>query len=80
MFQGRTPIFSSAARALVNRPQIICADEPTGNLDSKTGEEILALFHALHREGVTLILVTHNDEIAASAQRALTVRDGKLSR
>lgn len=66
------------ARALVNDPRIIMADEPTGNLDSKSSIEIMALFKALHAEGKTIILVTHEPEIAEYAGRQLTVRDGKL--
>jgi putative ABC transport system ATP-binding protein len=66
------------ARALVNSPSIVLADEPTGNLDTKTGEEIMALFAKLHLEGRTIILVTHEREIAERADRILHVRDGKL--
>jgi putative ABC transport system ATP-binding protein len=66
------------ARALVNSPSIVLADEPTGNLDTKTGEEIMALFAKLHTEGRTIILVTHEREIAGRADRILHVRDGKL--
>ena len=66
------------ARALVNSPSIVLADEPTGNLDTKTGEEIMALFAKLHGEGRTIILVTHEREIAERADRILFVRDGKL--
>jgi putative ABC transport system ATP-binding protein len=66
------------ARALVNSPSIVLADEPTGNLDTKTGEEIMALFTKLHGEGRTIILVTHEREIAERADRILHVRDGKL--
>jgi putative ABC transport system ATP-binding protein len=66
------------ARALVNSPSIVLADEPTGNLDSKTGEEIMSLFARLHGEGRTIILVTHEREIAERADRILHVRDGKL--
>jgi len=66
------------ARALVNSPSIVLADEPTGNLDTKTGEEIMALFAKLHVEGRTIILVTHEREIAERAGRILHVRDGKL--
>jgi len=64
------------ARALVNRPSILLADEPTGNLDSKTGEEILEVFDRLHGEGNTIILVTHEDEVARRAQRIVRLRDG----
>ena len=68
------------ARALVNHPSIILADEPTGNLDSKTSEEILALFDRLHQEGQTIILVTHEHDIAAHAHRQVHLRDGKVER
>ncbi len=65
------------ARALVNNPSIVLADEPTGNLDSKTGHEIIALFHQLHRErGITLIVVTHDPEVAAQTERVIYLRDG----
>ena len=66
------------ARALVNGPAIILADEPTGNLDSVTGKEILALFLELNQEGVTLILVTHEQDIAQQAKRIIQMRDGKI--
>ena len=66
------------ARALVNNPSIILADEPTGNLDSTTGEEILSLFHELNTEDVTIILVTHEEEIARQAKRILKMKDGKI--
>ena len=66
------------ARALINQPEIILADEPTGNLDSKTTEEIMALFHELHDQGQTLVVVTHEDEIAQHAQRVITLKDGKI--
>jgi putative ABC transport system ATP-binding protein len=66
------------ARALVNEPSILLADEPTGNLDSKTGEEILALMDDLHRGGNTIILVTHEDELAQHAARVVRLRDGKI--
>ena len=66
------------ARALVNRPSIILADEPTGNLDSKSGAEIMKLFEHLHAQGHTLIVVTHDDAIAAYARREVRLRDGKV--
>jgi putative ABC transport system ATP-binding protein len=66
------------ARALINNPQILLADEPTGALDTKTSEEIMALFEALHREGITVIIVTHEPDIAAHARRKLVFRDGKI--
>ncbi len=66
------------ARALVNDPSILLADEPTGNLDSKTGQEIMALFDRLHRAGNTIILVTHEADVAAFAHRAIYLRDGQV--
>jgi len=66
------------ARALVNRPSIILADEPTGNLDSKSGEEIMKLFEELHQQGHTLIVVTHDDAVAAHARREVRLRDGRV--
>lgn len=66
------------ARALVNDPAILLADEPTGALDSQTSEEILGIFDALNREGMTIILVTHEAEIAAHARRQLVFRDGRI--
>lgn len=66
------------ARALANNPEIILADEPTGNLDSESGKAILDLLAQLHREGKTIILVTHNPEAAAYTQRILRIRDGRL--
>ncbi|HET9554947.1 MAG TPA: ABC transporter ATP-binding protein [Anaeromyxobacteraceae bacterium] len=64
------------ARALVNRPRILLADEPTGNLDSRTSEDVMALFQDLARGGITVILVTHEPDIAAYAARVITMRDG----
>ncbi|MBT9331237.1 ABC transporter ATP-binding protein [Acidipila sp. 4G-K13] len=66
------------ARALINRPSIILADEPTGNLDSKTGDEIMALFDALQQKGNTIVLVTHEPDIAEYAHRVVHIRDGKI--
>ena len=66
------------ARALVNNPSIIFADEPTGNLDSKTGEEIMNLFKELHRNGQTIIVITHENEIADQTERIITVKDGLI--
>jgi putative ABC transport system ATP-binding protein len=68
------------ARALVNRPRIVFADEPTGNLDSQTGEAILDLFRKLSSEGRTIVLVTHDPEIAARTPRKIEIRDGKVAR
>ena len=68
------------ARALINYPEIILADEPTGNLDEKNEETVVELFHKLHDEGTTLIVVTHDPEVAEVAQRTLVLRDGKLSK
>jgi putative ABC transport system ATP-binding protein len=67
------------ARALVNKPSIILADEPTGNLDSKTGDEIMALFDELHANGNTIIVVTHEPDIAEYAHRIITIRDGVIA-
>jgi len=68
------------ARALVNEPSILLADEPTGNLDSKTGQEILNLFHKLHEGGNTIIMVTHDSNVAQQTERILFLKDGKLER
>ena len=70
----------AVARALVNNPSILLADEPTGNLDSKTGVEIMALFHRLHETGNTIILVTHEADIAAHAERVIYIRDGQVEK
>ncbi len=66
------------ARALINNPKILLADEPTGNLDQKNGEIVLSLIEKLHREGHTIIMVTHNPEIAKLGQRTVTLIDGKI--
>ena len=63
----------------MNRPSIILADEPTGNLDSKTGDEIMALFDDLHAKGNTIVLVTHEPDIAEYAHRVVTIRDGVIA-
>jgi putative ABC transport system ATP-binding protein len=68
------------ARALVNNPSILLADEPTGNLDSKTGEEIMGVFKKLHASGNTIILVTHEADIAAHAHRVISIRDGQVEK
>jgi len=68
----------AVARALVNKPSIILADEPTGNLDSKTSEEIMKLINEIHDNGNTIILVTHEEEIASYAHRIIRLRDGKI--
>jgi putative ABC transport system ATP-binding protein len=68
------------ARALVNNPSILLADEPTGNLDSKTGNEIMAVFDRLHQSGNTIILVTHEADIAAYAHRVISIRDGQIEK
>lgn len=68
----------SIARALVGKPSVILADEPTGALDSKTGREVLKMLQALHREGNTVVLITHDNGIAATAQRVIRLDDGKV--
>jgi len=68
------------ARALVNNPSILLADEPTGNLDSKTGVEIMALFERLHEAGNTIVVVTHEAEVAAHAHRQILIRDGQVEK
>jgi putative ABC transport system ATP-binding protein len=69
---------AAIARALINAPRLLLADEPTGNLDSANGEAIITLFHQLNREGLTVAVVTHNPTLAGAARRQLTLRDGKL--
>lgn len=66
------------ARALVNHPSLLLADEPTGALDSKTGDEVMSLFRDLHRQGMTLVVVTHDNRIARQAERMITLRDGMI--
>ena len=66
------------ARALMNEPTILLADEPTGNIDTKTGVEIIKLFKKLNKSGMTIVLVTHNDEIASYSNRIISIRDGKV--
>ena len=66
------------ARALAMNPSLVLADEPTGNLDTRTGEEIMQLFEAMHREGTTLVMVTHSPEMATRADRILRLRDGRI--
>jgi putative ABC transport system ATP-binding protein len=68
----------AVARALVTEPALLLADEPTGNLDSRTGEEVMAMFEQLHAEGQTIVVVTHDAEVGAHAQRRLVLRDGKV--
>jgi putative ABC transport system ATP-binding protein len=70
----------AVARALVMNPSILLADEPTGNLDSATGEEIMRLFERLHEQGHTIILVTHEKDIADHARRTISIRDGKIEK
>ena len=67
------------ARALVTRPSLILADEPTGNLDSKTSEEIMAMFRQLHAQGNTIVLITHDNDVARQAPRSIHIKDGKLT-
>ena len=67
------------ARAIVTHPSLILADEPTGNLDSKTSKEIMTLFHELHEQGNTIVLITHDDGVAHQASRIVHIRDGRLS-
>ncbi len=69
----------AVARAIINHPDLLLADEPTGALDSRTTAEVLAIFDDLHRQGMTIVLVTHEDEVAARAQRTVHFRDGRLA-
>ncbi len=69
----------AVARALATNPSILLADEPTGNLDSKTGEDIMELFHELHGGGATIVLITHNEDIAKQAERCIRIMDGRVS-
>ena len=66
------------ARALVNKPSILFADEPTGNLDSKTGEDVMNLFKELNKQGQTIILITHEEDIANQSNRIITIKDGLI--
>ncbi len=66
------------ARAIVNKPRLLLADEPTGNLDSRTGEQIMRIFHELHTDGITIVLVTHEMDVAVQADRILHMRDGRI--
>ena len=66
------------ARAIVNKPRLILADEPTGNLDTRTGEQIMHIFHDLHAEGITIVLVTHEMDVAVQAERMIHMKDGKI--
>ena len=67
------------ARAIVTRPSLILADEPTGNLDSKTSKEIMEIFHELHQQGNTIVLITHDNDVAHQASRIVHIRDGRLT-
>lgn len=70
---------AAIARALVTRPSLILADEPTGNLDSKTSQEIMDIFHQLHSQGNTIVLITHDEQVARQAQRSIHILDGKVT-
>ena len=69
---------AAIARSLINSPSLILADEPTGNLDSKTSDEVMAIIDGLHDEGHTIVMVTHEEEIAQHAQRTIRMRDGRI--
>jgi len=69
---------AAIARSLANRPRLVLADEPTGNLDSKTGLDVMAIFQALHQQGVTVVMVTHDDNMARHASRILRMKDGRV--
>jgi putative ABC transport system ATP-binding protein len=66
------------ARAIVNKPRLLLADEPTGNLDSRTGEQIMRIFHELHADGITIVLVTHEMDVAAQSERMIHMKDGRI--
>ena len=66
------------ARAMVNRPRILLADEPTGALDSRSGEQVMELFESLHEEGASILMITHDADIASFAERIVEIRDGRL--
>ncbi|MFF2273834.1 ABC transporter ATP-binding protein [Agromyces sp. NPDC058136] len=70
----------AVARSIVNRPAFILADEPTGNLDSRATEDVLAIFDELHRDGATVVIITHEDDVAARAERVIEMRDGRIER
>ena len=69
---------AAIARALVNEPRVLLADEPTGSLDSKTAQEILGILSELHERGTTILLITHDREVASTAERIIHVRDGQI--
>ena len=71
-------IAAPIARALINQPPLILADEPTGNLDRATGDSIITLFQQLNREGITIVVVTHNEVMARAARRQIALQDGKI--
>ena len=75
---GAGRVGGSLARALVNKPSIIFADEPTGNLDSKTGKEVMTIFKELNASGQTIILITHEESIANQSNRIITIKDGLI--